>query len=61
MGIEKGKFRALDLELTAQIIWTSTFGLLSRLLLEKDLPPDQKEALINHHFEIILSGLLKNG
>nr|WP_307897282.1 TetR/AcrR family transcriptional regulator [Clostridium botulinum] len=35
LGIEKGKFRDMDIELTAQIIWTSTHGLLSRLILEK--------------------------
>lgn len=35
LGIQKGKFRDMDIELTAQIIWTSTHGLLSRLILEK--------------------------
>jgi AcrR family transcriptional regulator len=59
LGIEKGKFRKMDVELTAQIIWTSTHGLLSRLILEKNIPQQQRERLINHHFQILIKGLLK--
>jgi len=59
LGMEKGKFRKMDVELTAQIIWTSTHGLLSRLIFEKDIPQQQRERLINHHFEILINGLLK--
>ncbi len=59
LGIEKNKFRELDIELTAQIIWTSTHGLLSRLILEKDVTIIQQERLINHHFDILINGLLK--
>ncbi|GAA0063758.1 TetR/AcrR family transcriptional regulator [Clostridium sp. CTA-1] len=59
LGIEKGKFRDMDIELTAQIIWTSTHGLLSRLILEKNISQQQRERLIDHHFQILISGLLK--
>ncbi len=59
LGMEKGKLREMDVELTAQIIWTSTHGLLSRLILEKNIPELQKERLIDHHFKILLNGLLK--
>lgn len=59
LGIEKGKFRKMDAELTAQIIWTSTHGLISRLIIEKNVPEDQKERLINHHFEILINGLMR--
>jgi AcrR family transcriptional regulator len=58
-GMEKGKFRKMDVELTAQIIWTSTHGLLSRLVLEKNVQERQKERLIEHHFDILIKGLLK--
>lgn len=58
-GIEKGRFREMDVELTAQIIWTSTHGLISRLIIERNIPKDQKERLINHHFEILINGLMK--
>ena len=59
LGIEKGKFRKRDVELTSQIIWTSTHGLLSRLILEKNIPQQQKERLINQHFDILINGLMK--
>lgn len=59
LGIEKGKFREMDAELTAQIIWTSTHGLISRLIIEKNVSEDQKERLINHNFEILINGLMK--
>lgn len=59
LGIEKGRFRDLDVELTAQIIWTATHGIISRLIIEKNISQEQKERLINHHFDIIIGGLLK--
>ena len=59
LGIEKGKFREMDVELTAQIIWTSTHGLVSRLVLEKNIPKEQKDKLINHHFKMLINGLLR--
>lgn len=57
LGIENGKFRELDAELTAQIIWTSTYGLISRLILEEDVPEKQQQKLIDHHFEILIRGM----
>jgi AcrR family transcriptional regulator len=58
-GIENGKFREGDAELTAQIIWTSTYGLILRLILENNITKEQREKLINHHFDIIINGILK--
>lgn len=57
LGMEKGKFRKLDAELTAQIIWTSTYGLICRLILEENVPKKQQQKLINHHFEILIRGM----
>lgn len=59
LGVKSGKFKSLDVELTAQIIWTSTFGLLSRLIIEKNISRKQKDRLINHHFRILFDGLMK--
>lgn len=58
LGISSGKFRPLNSELTAQIIWASTFGLVAKLILEEQLSIKQQEELINHHFEILIRGLL---
>jgi AcrR family transcriptional regulator len=40
-------------ELTAQIVWAATFGLIIRLITEKDTKEEQKEILINHHVELM--------
>ena len=47
------KDESTQTELTAQIIWTSTFGLIIRLILERDLPEEQKNALIERHIGLI--------
>lgn len=57
-GVEQGFYAPCDTELTAQIIWTATFGLVVKLLIEKDLPEDQAERLINHHFQLIFQGIM---
>lgn len=46
------------IELTAQIIWTSTFGLIMRLITESNIPDGQKEMLINHHIKFITSAVM---
>ncbi len=47
-----------EIELTAQLIWTSTFGLIIRLIIEKNIPQEQRNNLINQHIKIIINGLL---
>ncbi|MDT8718351.1 TetR/AcrR family transcriptional regulator [Clostridium sp. 19966] len=56
--VDKRIFRNVDAELTAQIIWTSTHGLISRLIMETHIEEEQKERLINHHFDILFNGLI---
>lgn len=58
MGIDNGRFKKVDVELTAQIIWTSTYGLISRLIIEKNVPKEQEEKLIEHHLQFITNGLI---
>lgn len=50
----------LEVELDSQIIWTSTFGLIIRLIIEKDLPEEQKENLIAHHIKFVLRSVSNN-
>ncbi len=57
-GIQMGRFIDQDVELTAQIIWTSTFGLLIRLIIEKDISLKQRDRLIEHHFNIVFNGIM---
>lgn len=58
IGINNGRFKKVDLELTAQIIWTSTYGLISRLIIEKDIPKEQQNKLIEQHLQFIIKGLI---
>lgn len=58
MGIDNGRFKKVDVELTAQIIWTSTYGLISRLIIEKNVPKEQEQKLIEHHLQFVINGLM---
>ncbi|MFZ5639493.1 MAG: TetR/AcrR family transcriptional regulator [Bacillota bacterium] len=49
------------IELTAQIIWASIFGLIIRMIIEKDLPPEQKQNLIEHHINMVIDGMIPAG
>ncbi len=42
-------------ERTAQVIWSAAFGLILRITVEKDLPEEQREALITHFLEAMLA------
>lgn len=42
------------IELTAQVIWSSAFGLIMRLTVEKKLPKEQREALISHYLDAMI-------
>ncbi|OEF95702.1 TetR/AcrR family transcriptional regulator [Desulfuribacillus alkaliarsenatis] len=49
------------IELTAQAISASTFGLIMRLLIEDDIDDTQRERLINHFINTIVDGMIKSG
>lgn len=57
-GIHKNRYGAWDSELMAQIIWTSTFGLVMRLMVEKDISQEQINRLIDYHFDVLFQGLM---
>ena len=57
-GVEMGKFAPCDLELTAQILWTSVFGLTIKIIIEGNIPQEQIDRLIDQHFELIFHGLM---
>ena len=61
LGVEKEIFEQGDGELLAQIIWASTYGLLSRLIVEKQLSEEQKDRLVQAHIDFMIMGLKKKG
>ena len=56
-GMDEGVFEPADPELTAQAVWTSMFGLASRLVMEKDLPPGRAALLTARLSRIVIQGL----
>jgi AcrR family transcriptional regulator len=58
MGIDKGIFKDCDVELTAQLIWTATFGLVMKCIIEKDIPSDQIDRLIEQHLNMLFYGIM---
>jgi AcrR family transcriptional regulator len=46
------------IELTAQVLWTATFGLIIRLIIEKDIDEEQRNNLIEHHIKCTIDGML---
>ncbi len=42
-------------ELTAQVIWSAAFGLIMRLTVEKHLPEEQVEALIDRYLDSMVT------
>ena len=57
MGISDGLFAHCDARLTAQAIWSAMFGLVMRMIIERDVPPEQQKKLIERQIEFILKGL----
>lgn len=48
-----------SLELTAQVISSATFGLIIKLILEKDfITTQQREVLIEHYIKLIVKGMV---
>lgn len=47
-------------ELTAQVVWAATFGLIIRIITEKDTKEEQKERLINSHVEHMTTMIIAN-
>jgi hypothetical protein len=57
-GITQGRFADCDVELTAQIMWTSAFGLIIKLMMENNIPEEQINDLIENHFRTLFYGLM---
>ncbi len=56
-GIEKGQFDPCDLELTSQIIWTSLFGLIIKVISEGISDSENQKRFFDHLFDLIFKGL----
>lgn len=57
LGITQGLFAPCDAQLTAQALWSAVFGLLARLLIERDVAAQQRSKLLNRQIDILMKGL----
>jgi AcrR family transcriptional regulator len=56
-GVSEGLFAPCDTQATAQAMWASMFGLLIRLIVEKDVSQEQRVKIIERQTDILLKGL----
>lgn len=57
IGVLNKDFYCINIEATAQIIWTSVYGLISRMLIEDQIDEEQQEMLIENLLSFIIFGL----
>jgi len=58
-GVTMGLFAQCDVELTAQALWSAMFGILARLIIEKNITETQTNKLINRQIDILIRGILQ--
>ena len=46
------------IELIAQVLWSSVFGLIIRMITEENLTEDQKNKLVEHQLSILIKGIM---
>jgi AcrR family transcriptional regulator len=56
-GQQQGELAAGDAERKAKILWTATFGLIIRLIIEQVENENMQTQLIESHFETIFAGI----
>ncbi|MFP4022104.1 MAG: TetR/AcrR family transcriptional regulator [Halanaerobium sp.] len=58
-GQKTGEFKEGESEIKAQLIWTATFGLIIRMIMENISDAEKQSSLIKNHFDLIFAGLKK--
>jgi len=58
-GQKLGEFRKVEAETQAQLIWTATFGLIIRIIIENISDQKKQQNLIENHFNLIFKGIKK--
>jgi AcrR family transcriptional regulator len=54
-----GEFKKFEAEIQAQLIWTATFGLIIRMIIENISDKNKQQRLIENHFDLIFKGIKK--
>ncbi len=56
-GIDMKIFAPCDVLLTAKVCWSAMFGLFSRMIVEPEISPEERQALIQRCFAVLLNGI----
>ncbi len=59
LAVESGIFKPVDVETTSQALWAAIHGLTSLLIVQPNIPWVDKDKLIDHLIEVLISGLKK--
>lgn len=58
--INENDLGSISIDSILQIIWTSTFGLIIRLIIENEVSKEEKEKVIKTHIEMIINRVILN-
>lgn len=58
--INKNDLGSISIDSILQIVWTSTFGLIIRLIIENEVSKEEKEKVIKTHIEMIINRVILN-
>lgn len=58
-AVEAGIFKPVDVETTSQALWAAIHGLTSLLIVQPSIPWVDRDKLIDHLIDVLISGLKK--
>ena len=58
--INKNDLGSISIDSILQIVWTSTYGLIIRLIIENQVSKEEKEKVIKTHIEMIINRVILN-
>jgi AcrR family transcriptional regulator len=56
-GVKKKEFCVENIELTTQSLWVSVYGLIMRLIVEKNVDINNRDKLIDYHLNLIINSI----
>lgn len=58
--LNKNNLGSSSIDAILQIVWTSTFGVIIRLIIENEVSKEEKEKVIKTHIEMIINRVILN-
>ena len=58
-GIKDGSYREADIDSQTKFVWTSIYGLISRLIIEADIVEKERDMIIINYIQFVIYSLKK--